>query len=252
MINEVKHNIEVAKLSDYGYKDHKLSKIIWKISKYLLIVLIIVAVLFSVIGSFLIVLDLTRDHKFVCSCPKQFEGKPCCCPAPVAEPVVEEKPVVEEQPVVEEPVVEEKQIDEDSVVFQHAKAQTLEERYQELSAEAKGYYDELVRYAGLVEGVKSFKNTRYEDFKVGYSKVVRLSIKKGVIVCEFVFQNYDFKYYIKGNKVNVKQAPVTLRVADEVSLEAAKGSIDIAVKAIQEEKAYKKQLAKAKRQQAKG
>ena len=215
-------------------------------------VLIIVATLFSVFALVVIVLDLTRGNQCTCGCHQQVEEKPCCCQAPVAEPIVEEKHVVEEQPVVEEPVVEEKQIDEDSVVFQHAKAQTLDERYQELSAEAKGYYDELVRYAGLVEGVKSFKNTRYEDFKVGYSKVVRLSIKKGVIVCEFVFQNYDFKYYIKGNKVNVKQAPVTLRVADEVSLEAAKGSIDIAVKAIQEEKAYKKQLAKAKRQQAKG
>ena len=206
-----------------------------------------------------IIVDFVKGNECTCSCHKN-EEKPCC-EAPQTEEVVEEtqEEVVEEvKEETQEEVVEEVKeevvatpLGEDSVQFQHASSKTLEQKYSELTEEAKTFYDEIVKYAAVVEGVKSFKNTRYEDFKIGYSKVVRLTIKKGVVICEFVFQNYDFKYYIKGNKVAVKQAPVTMRIVDDVALAAAKGSIDIAVKAIQEEKAYKKQLAKAKRQQAK-
>lgn len=130
-------------------------------------------------------------------------------------------------------------------------SQTLDEKYLGLSPEYKGYYDEIVRFAMSVEGSKRYKNSAYEEYKVGKNRLVRLKIKRGVIVCELVIPNLTFKNYVSNNKVSVKQAPVIIKVTDEISLSAVKDSIGIAVKAIEEEKAYKKEQAKIRRRERK-
>ncbi len=128
-------------------------------------------------------------------------------------------------------------------------SKTLDEKYLELSAEYKGYYDDVVRCANTVEGSKRYKNAAYEEYKVGKNRLVRLKIRKDTVICEFVIPNLEFKNYISGNKVSVKQAPATIKVTDEASLAAVKDSIGIAVKAIEEEKTYKKEQAKLRRRQ---
>ena len=80
---------------------------------------------------------------------------------------------------------------------------------------------------------------------------VCLLIKRGVIVCEFVIANNDLRNYMSDNKLKLKQAPTTLKVFDEATLAAAKATMEIAVKAIEDEKAYKKEQARAKRKAAK-
>ena len=175
---------------------------------------------------------------------------------PVAEEPVVEEPVVEEpveEPVAEEPVAEEPAEEEDpegTVKFAAGQRQTLEEKYLELSSEAKGWYDAIVKYAANVEGSKRFKNVRYEEYKVGKNRLVRLLIKRGVINCEFILHNSDFKNYINENKISVKQAATTMLVESAETVEAVKNSIDIAVAAIAEEKEYKKKLAREKRKAA--
>ena len=139
-------------------------------------------------------------------------------------------------------------VDDGKVAFSTG-SKTLDEKYLELSAEYKGYYDDIVRYANTVEGSKRYKNAAYEEYKVGKNRLVRLKIRKGVVICEFVIPNLEFKNYISGNKVAVKQAPATIKVTDEATLAAVKDSIGIAVKAIEEEKAYKKEQAKLRRKQ---
>ena len=47
----------------------------------------------------------------------------------------------------------------------------------------------------------------------------------------------------------MKHAPATIKVVDEVAFTAVKDSIDIAVKAIEEERAYRKEQAKIRRKQ---
>ena len=189
-------------------------------------------------------------------------------PAPVVTaPPPEEPAVVEEEPVVEEPVVEEPAVVEEPVAaeaeaedeedpegtikFSAGQRQTLEEKYLELSSEAKGWYDEIIKYATMVEGSKRFKNARYEEYKVGKNRLVRVLIKRGIIHCEFMLPNSDFKNYINENKISVKLAATTLRVESVASVVAVKSSIDIAVSAIAEEKEYKKKQAKEKRKAAK-
>lgn len=181
--------------------------------------------------------------------------------APVEEPAVEEAPVeetpVEEAPVeeapVEEPAVEEapaEENDEGKISFSAGQRQTLEEKYLALTSEQKGWYDAIIKYASNVEGSKRFKNARYEEYKIGANRIVRVLIKRGVIQCEFILHNSDFKNYINENKISVKQSATTMLVETAATVDAVKNSIDIVVAAIAEEKEYKKKLAREKRKAA--
>ena len=163
-------------------------------------------------------------------------------PAPVEEPAAEPEIEVE---VVEE--VAEDAKPEGNITFSTGQQQTLDEKYLALPAEKRGWYDAIIKYASAVEGSKRFKNARYEEYKVGKNRIVRLNIKRGVIQCEFILHNSDFKNYVNENKINVKQAATTMLVESAATVDAVKSSIDIVVAAIEEEKEYKKQLAKEKR-----
>lgn len=179
--------------------------------------------------------------------------------APV-ETVVNEESAEDDEEETEEIVAEEVDeateeptpeiIPEDAVVFS-ATRDTIDQRYEALPDEMKGYYDEIVKYAQVVEGNRRFKNDRYEEYKVGKNRIVRLLIKRGVIVCEFVIANSDLRNYMADNKLKIKQAATTMKVYDETTLQAAKNAVDIAVRAIEDEKQYKKEQARAKRRAAK-
>ena len=178
---------------------------------------------------------------------------------PASEPVAEETPAEEapveevvEAPAEEEPApVEEAPADEDGKIsFSTGHQQTLEEKYLALSSEQRGWYDEIIKYASAVEGSKRFYNARYEEYKVGKNRLVRLIIKRGVINCEFILHNSDFNNYVNENKITVKQAATTMLVEEAATVDAVKSSIDIVVAQIAEEKEYKKQRAKEKRREA--
>lgn len=179
--------------------------------------------------------------------------------APV-ETVVNEESAEDDEEETEEIVAEEVDeateeptpeiIPEDAVVFS-ATRDTIDQRYEALPDEMKGYYDEIVKYAQVVEGNRRFKNDRYEEYKVGKNRIVRLLIKRGVIVCEFVIANSDLRNYMADNKLKIKQAATTMKVYDETTLQAAKNAVDIAVRVIEDEKQYKKEQARAKRRAAK-
>lgn len=176
-------------------------------------------------------------------------------PTPVQEeeivPVVVEEPtpVVEETPAEEIAIAEEVPEEEKGIVFSKA-TQTLEEKYLELPAKLRGYYDEIVKYATVMEGSKRFKNARYEEYKVGNTRLVRMLIKRGVITCELIVPNNSFKSYVSENKLSVKIAPTVIKVLDEATVQAVKDSIDIVMQTAAEERELKKQLAKERRKKS--
>lgn len=174
--------------------------------------------------------------------------------AVVAEGVEESTPVgaeeISAEEVTEADEATEAELNGDSVTFSAAK-ETLSQKYDALPDELKDYYGQIVATASAVEGNRCFKNDRYEEYKVGKNRIVRLLIKRGVIVCEFIIANNDLRNYMSDNKLKLKQAPTTLKVFDEATLAAAKATMEIAVKAIEDEKAYKKEQARAKRKAAK-
>lgn len=139
---------------------------------------------------------------------------------------------------------------EGTISFSMGQQQTLEEKYLALPAEQRRWYDEIIKYASAVEGSKRFKNVRYEEYKVGKNRLVRLLIKRGIIHCEFILHNSDFKNYINENKISVRQSATTMLVESAATVEAVKNSIDIVVAAIAEEREYRKKLARERRRAA--
>ena len=227
-------------------------------------ILFMVFMVFVSVMCLFAVLVVLRDivREMVESRRQSREARQVAAQAPVAKveaPVVEAKPepqVVIEEVKVEEPVKVETPAAQEvacadaqngNVVFSAAERLTLEQKYTQLSKKDKARYDEIVNYAKKVEGNHCFKNERYEEYKVGKNRLVRMLIKRGIIVCEFILQNSEFRNFVQENKISVKQSATTIKIVDESSVAAAKSSIDIAVVAINEEKEYKKQLAREKR-----
>lgn len=126
----------------------------------------------------------------------------------------------------------------------------LDEKYRELDATFRIYYDEIVKAAMEIEDSKRFKNDNYEEYKLGKSRIVRLKIKRGTILAELLIPNLTLKEYISDNKVDAKLAPTVIKVVDRESVDAVKDSMAIAVKVHLEEKELKKQQAKEKRRLA--
>lgn len=127
------------------------------------------------------------------------------------------------------------------------RGETLRDKYLKLTEEQKRFYDEIVAHAASVGGNKRIVNTRYEEYKAGNNRLVRVLIKRGTVLCEYTMPDRNLKNYIRGSRVKVKYAPITLKVTDETALRAAKDSVDIAKKNIEDEKAYKKERAKQRR-----
>ena len=180
-------------------------------------------------------------------------------PAPVVEevspaPVVEEvcpAPVVEE--VVEPAVIADVAVTEapenpDAVVFSKVSL-TMTEKYAMLSTEFKRYFDDIIRHALSKEGVSEFKRNSAYDYKLGSYRVLRITIKRGEIVCEFNFIERDFKNYASEASVKVKQLGTVVKVTETSAVGVVKDGIDLVVSQIAADKEYKKQLAREKRRE---
>lgn len=228
---------------------------------YVLMICFIAVVL--IIGIFCVVVvtrDIVTEERAKKNASEAATATPVVVYQPAPAPQQTEEPEVEEpteEPAKEEPATEETAVTEevaedaedDGVVNFATGTKTLDEKYLELTPEFKGYYDEIVRFANTVEGSKRYKNANYEEYKVGKNRLVRLKIKRETVICELVIPNLAFKNYVSENKVEVKQAPATIKVVDDATLSAVKDSMQIAINAIEEERAYKKEQAKLRRRQ---
>lgn len=228
---------------------------------YVLMICFIAVVL--IIGIFCVVVvtrDIVTEERAKKNASEAATATPVVVYQPAPAPQQTEEPEVEEpkeEPVEEEPATEEtavteevaEEAEDDGVVNFATGTKTLDEKYLELTPEFKGYYDEIVRFANTVEGSKRYKNANYEEYKVGKNRLVRLKIKRETVICELVIPNLAFKNYVSENRVEVKQAPATIKVVDDATLSAVKDSMQIAINAIEEERAYKKEQAKLRRRQ---
>lgn len=228
---------------------------------YVLMICLIAVVL--IIGIFCVVVvtrDIVTEERAKKNASEAATATPVVVYQPAPAPQQTEEPEVEEpkeEPAKEEPATEETAVTEevaedaedDGVVNFATGTKTLDEKYLELTPEFKGYYDEIVRFANTVEGSKRYKNANYEEYKVGKNRLVRLKIKRETVICELVIPNLAFKNYVSENRVEVKQAPATIKVVDDATLSAVKDSMQIAINAIEEERAYKKEQAKLRRRQ---
>lgn len=177
-------------------------------------------------------------------------------PAPVEAPVeTKAEAKVEEVAVTAEPLeapveAEEAPADEDpnSVAFSR-NTLTMEERYMTLSTEFKRYFDDIVNHTLQKPGVKETKKTSAYDYKIGYQRVIKISIRRSEIVCEFNFIDKDFDQYANASDVKIKRAATVVRVSEPSAVGVVKDGIDLVCTQIEELKEQKKELAKEKRRQ---
>ncbi|MBQ2774231.1 MAG: hypothetical protein IJC95_02820 [Clostridia bacterium] len=174
----------------------------------------------------------------------------------IVPPVVEiVTPVVEITP----PEAEEKEPASDNaanaedgkISFSASQQQTLDEQYRALSKEQKRFYDKIAAYAASKEGSKCNKNQRYQEYKIGAKRIVRLRIKRGILHCEFLMINRDLRNHFSESKIPVKETATVIKVQNTETVQMVFSSIDLAIQLIEEERAYKKQLAKERRRQSK-
>ena len=174
--------------------------------------------------------------------------------APVEEVAAEPEEKVEEVTEAKEEVVEDEDLevamteDPDAVVFSRGSL-TIEEKYATLSTEFKRYFDDIIRHALSKDGVKEMKNPNAYTYKIGAYKVLRLSIKRSEIVCEFYFIDKDFAEYSSASEIKMKKSATTVRVSEGSAVGVVKDGIDLVCSQIAEDKERKKELAKEKRRE---
>ena len=210
-----------------------------------LIIFMIIACIVSIFSLAVIVADLMKERKSKSQAKSDTESagvKTDNTALNVSESKVEpaKSDVVQVEQVNDVPV-------EGNVVFSAGEKKTLDVKFQELDPDLQKLYVEIVQYAMSKPDVRQYKNDRYEEYRIGKTRIVRMQIKRGAIFCEFLLLNSDFRNFISDNKVRVRQEPTVLRVENAQSVVAAKNGIDIAVKAASDEIEYKKQKRREKR-----
>ncbi len=154
----------------------------------------------------------------------------------------------EEVPALAEEEECEDEEDPDEVSFNRLNL-SVEEKYATLSTEFKRYFDDIVRHAVSKEGVKEFKRSSSYDYKIGAYKVLRITIKRGEIVCSFNFIDRNFNDYANESNVKIKQSATVVRVYEASGVGVVKDGIDLVCVQIAEDKEHKKEIARAKRRE---
>ncbi|MCH5152451.1 MAG: hypothetical protein J1F68_00615 [Clostridiales bacterium] len=140
--------------------------------------------------------------------------------------------------------------DDDQVRFSAEPKQSHKYKYMALSGEQKAWYDEIAEYANRVEEVKCVTTGGYDEYRLHGKRIIRLLIKRGTVICEFIIANPNFSRYVSTNKISVKQAATSLKLLTAKDVGAAKDSIDIAVREIREEREEAKRREKERRRLA--
>ena len=119
----------------------------------------------------------------------------------------------------------------DGIVFNDSK--TITELYEELSAEQKGYFDELREEALTKPDAELSISRNFIAVKIGKRNLIKLLIKRGVTVAEFMLESEELKKLRLSNKnkrgkSSIKVKPTTVQVIDLMSLKVAVDMLNLA------------------------
>ena len=120
---------------------------------------------------------------------------------------------------------------QEGVVFNESK--TITELYEELSAEQKGYFDELREAALAKPDAELAMSRNFVAVKIGKRNLIKLLIKRGITVAEFLIENEALKALRLSNtnkrgKSSIKVKPTNVNVMDIGSLQVAIDMISLA------------------------
>ena len=166
--------------------------------------------------------------------------------------VVEE--VVEEQPASYEDATEgEVELDaEGRVVFIASEhKQTYLDKLAALDKKDYALYEQLVNYLLSKDNVKQATTSNKSIFKYKTDRLVISSVRRGVVTLQFMLLNPSLERYMRAEGAKqIKITPVTIRLTDEDSLERAKGTADLTIEYLEQERQYNAEQKKAARREA--
>lgn len=139
--------------------------------------------------------------------------------------------------------------DEQAVVFS-AQKMTHTEKYAQLDDESKTWYNTVAAHAAAVPQIKRVQNDKCEEFRLFGKRIVRLSIKKGVVHCEYCIVNVEFNRYVVNGKLAVKHTATIIKLVSEREVVAAENAVDIAVAIVRRERNEKHQRDLERRREA--
>lgn len=119
----------------------------------------------------------------------------------------------------------------DGIVFNDSK--TITELYDELTDEQKSYFDELREGALTKPNAELSIARNFVTVKIGKRNLIKLLIKRGVTVAEFMLENEALKQLRLSNKnkrgkSSIKVKATTVQVIDLMSLKVAVDMIELA------------------------
>lgn len=126
----------------------------------------------------------------------------------------------------------------DGIVFNDNK--TITELYEELSAEQQGYFDELREEALQKPDSELAIAKNFVTVKIGKRNLIKLLIKRGVTVAEFMLENEALKQLRLSNtnkrgKSSIKVKPTVVQVLDLASLKVAVDTLNLAYEELMSE-----------------
>lgn len=118
----------------------------------------------------------------------------------------------------------------DGIVFNDSK--TITELYEELSPEQQSYFDELREEALTKPDAELAISKNFVSVKIGKRNLIKLLIKRGVTVAEFMLENDALKQLRLSNtnkrgKSTIKVKPTVVQVLDLTSLKVAVDMINL-------------------------
>ena len=154
-------------------------------------------------------------------------------PEPAPQVVEQPAPEVQEAAVTEDEEEGENGfvVVQDGIVFNDSK--TITELYEELSAEQQSYFDELREEALTKPDAELAIAKNFVTVKIGKRNLIKLLIKRGVTVAEFMLENEALKQLRLSNtnkrgKSSIKVKPTVVQVLDLTSLKVAVDMINLA------------------------
>ncbi len=139
-----------------------------------------------------------------------------------------------------------------SIVFESNKQEkvTFIDKYAALSSEARMRYDSIVAYILANPDCKKVEASNAVTFKCKTDKIVRVMIKRGVVILNFLLANTDLNRFVREEGIKtIKINPVVIKLETDSDLMLAKQTADITIENIREEQQYRKERNRELRRQ---
>lgn len=139
-----------------------------------------------------------------------------------------------------------------SIVFESNKQEkvTSIDKYAALSSEARMRYDSIVAYILANPDCKKVEASNAVTFKCKTDKIVRVMIKRGVVILNFLLANTDLNRFVREEGIKtIKINPVVIKLETDSDLVLAKQTADITIENIREEQQYRKERNRELRRQ---